>query len=162
MNLVEIISKIDLDAEWFGLREYKENTTYHVIRDKNPLSNETSIDHGIMVEVLKNGQFGYCATSDLSLSGIQRAATTAQQSAERASKYSVFSFESKNIIYQEDIFGGELCHVVEIMRCFCVLTALVCIIVLANHCCKKVSAAPFAHFICTETRGIGQGFKTTW
>ena len=23
MNLVEIISKIDLDAEWFGLREYK-------------------------------------------------------------------------------------------------------------------------------------------
>ena len=48
MNLVEIISKIDLDAEWFGLREYKENTTYHVIRDKNPLSNETSIDHGIM------------------------------------------------------------------------------------------------------------------
>ena len=94
MNLVEIISKIDLDAEWFGLREYKENTTYHVIRDKNPLSNETSIDHGIMVEVLKNGQFGYCATSDLSFSGIQRAATTAQESALRASKYSVFSFES--------------------------------------------------------------------
>lgn len=94
MNLVEIISKIDLDAEWFGLREYKENTTYHVIRDKNPLSNETSIDHGIMVEVLKNGQFGYCATSDLTLSGIQRAATTAKESAVRASKYSVFSFES--------------------------------------------------------------------
>ena len=47
-----------------------------------------------MVEVLKNGQFGYCATSDLSFSGIQRAATTAQQSAVRASNYSVFSFES--------------------------------------------------------------------
>ena len=49
---------------------------------------------GILTANWSYGQFGYCATSDLSLSGIQRAATTAQQSAERASKHSVFSFES--------------------------------------------------------------------
>ena len=59
MNLSNMISKLDINADWVGLREYKENTTYHVVRDKNPLANETEIDHGVMVEVLKNGQFGY-------------------------------------------------------------------------------------------------------
>ena len=54
MNLKDVISRLDINADWVGLREYKENTTYHVIRDKNPLSNESSIDHGIMVEVLKD------------------------------------------------------------------------------------------------------------
>ena len=92
MNLVDTINKLDLDADWFGLREYKENTTYHVIRDKKPLTNETSIDHGVMVEVLKDGQFGYCGTSDLSFDGIQKAAVNALNSAIKASKHSVFSF----------------------------------------------------------------------
>ena len=39
MNLVDTVNKLDLDADWFGLREYRENTTYHVIRDKKPLTN---------------------------------------------------------------------------------------------------------------------------
>ena len=77
MNLVDTINKLDLDADWLGLREYKENTTYHVIRDKNPLTNETSIDHGLMVEVLKDGQFGYSGTSNLSFEGINAAASKA-------------------------------------------------------------------------------------
>ena len=46
MNLKDMISRIDVSADWIGLREYKENTTYHMIRDKNPLSNGTNIDHG--------------------------------------------------------------------------------------------------------------------
>ena len=75
MNLKEILGHLDVNADWVGLREYKENTTYHAIRDKKPLANETEIDNGIMVEVLKNGQFGYCGTSDLSISGIKRAAS---------------------------------------------------------------------------------------
>ncbi len=94
MNLKEILGHLDVNADWVGLREYKENTTYHAIRDKKPLANETEIDHGIMVEVLKNGQFGYCGTSDLSISGIKRAASNALKSAVKASKYSIFSFDA--------------------------------------------------------------------
>jgi len=94
MNLKDIISRLDINADWVGLREYKENTTYHVIRDKNPLSNGTSIDHGIMVEVLKNGQFGYSGTSDLSFDGINKAAKSALDNASKASKHSIFSFNS--------------------------------------------------------------------
>ena len=94
MNLKEILGRLDINADWVGLREYKENTTYHAIRDRKPLANETEIDHGIMVEVLKNGQFGYCGTSDLSIDGIKRAASNALKSAVKASKHSVFSFSS--------------------------------------------------------------------
>jgi len=94
MNLKDIISRLDINADWVGLREYKENTTYHAIRDKNPLSNETSIDHGVMVEVLKNGQFGYSGTSDLSFEGINKAAKLAFDSASKASSHSVFSFDN--------------------------------------------------------------------
>ena len=68
MNLKDVMNRLDINADWVGLREYKENTTYHMIRDKNPLTNTTSIDHGVMIEVLKNGQFGYSATSDLTSS----------------------------------------------------------------------------------------------
>tara|TARA_Y100001970_G_C14229393_1_gene857669 strand:- start:669 stop:2090 length:1422 start_codon:yes stop_codon:yes gene_type:complete len=94
MNLKDIISRLDINADWIGLREYKENTTYHAIRDKNPLSNETSIDHGVMVEVLKDGQFGYSGTSDLSFKGINKAAKLAFDSASKASRHSIFSFNN--------------------------------------------------------------------
>ena len=94
MNLRKMLNHLDANADWIGLREYRENTTYHVIRDKKPLTNETEIDHGIMVEVLKDGQFGYCGTSDLSIDGIKKAASQAIESAVKASKHSVFSFDS--------------------------------------------------------------------
>jgi predicted Zn-dependent protease len=92
MNLKEMISRLDINADWIGLREYKENTTYHVIRDNNPLANETEIDHGVMVEVLKNGQFGYSGTSDISFNGIRKAADMALESAAKASDHSIFPF----------------------------------------------------------------------
>ena len=92
MNLKDVINRLDINADWVGLREYKENTTFHVIRDKNPLANETEIDHGVMVEVLKNGQFGYSGTSDFSFDGINKAANMALDSASKASKHSIFSF----------------------------------------------------------------------
>ena len=92
MNLTNIINRLDLNADWVGLREYKENTTYHMIRDKNPLANGASIDHGVMVEVLKDGQFGYSGTSDLSFNGINKASRMALESASKASNHSIFSF----------------------------------------------------------------------
>ena len=58
MNLKKILDKISINADWIGLREVKEVATYRVIRDNNPASNHRDQSHGIMVEVLKNGQFG--------------------------------------------------------------------------------------------------------
>ena len=44
-----------------------------MIRDGHPQANSTGISHGIMVEVLKNGQFAYAASSDMSIESIQKA-----------------------------------------------------------------------------------------
>ena len=73
INLKSILNNLKVDAEWFGLRKVREADTYRIIRDGNPEANSTSESHGLMVEVLKNGQFAYAASSNMSLSSIQEA-----------------------------------------------------------------------------------------
>ena len=92
MNLKKALENINIKADWIGLREVKESTTYRIIRDLNPESNNTVLDHGIMVEVLVNGQFGYFATNDISYSAINQPAESAYTQALNASKYSLHSF----------------------------------------------------------------------
>ena len=59
LNLHTALAAIDINADWVGLREVKEVTTYRVIRDGNPQANSRNTDHGVMVEVLADCQFGY-------------------------------------------------------------------------------------------------------
>ena len=92
LNLKKALDNINIKADWIGLREVDETTTYRVVRDLNPESNHTTSDHGIMVEVLVNGQFGYYATNNLSYDSINNAAKKAHEQALNASKYSVHSF----------------------------------------------------------------------
>ena len=91
-NLKKALNNIKIKADWIGLRKVNESTTYRIIRDLNPEANNTSIDHGVMVEVLVNGQFGYCATHDISYDSINKAAQKAFIQAEQAAAFSVYSF----------------------------------------------------------------------
>ena len=84
----------DSKADWIGLREMKETTTYRVIRDLKPASNNISIDHGIMVEVLVDGQFGYYGTHNISYDSIKNATDKAYLQALNASKYSIHKFST--------------------------------------------------------------------
>ena len=92
IDLKKALNNINLKAEWIGLREVKETTTYRVIRDLNPESNHTNLDHGIMVEVLVDGQFGYFAINNISYESIEYAAKQAYNQALYASKYTIHSF----------------------------------------------------------------------
>ena len=74
INLHDALSAIDIQADWVGLREVKESTTYRIIRDGNPQANSRGFDHGVMVEVLADGQFGYYGCNNLDLRNIQTAA----------------------------------------------------------------------------------------
>ena len=56
-DLNAVLNSIDIKADWIGLREVCENKTYRFIRDLNPQSNTRISSHGVMVEVLSNGQF---------------------------------------------------------------------------------------------------------
>ncbi|MFN5966782.1 MAG: hypothetical protein ACK46E_16960, partial [Pseudanabaena sp.] len=59
-DLKTALSHIDLpQAEWIGLREVREINTTRYVRDRLPQSNSRSLSHGVMIEVLVDGQFGY-------------------------------------------------------------------------------------------------------
>ncbi len=95
MNQFDIksaLNKIDIKATWVGLREVKESTSYRVIRDGKPQANSKDTTHGVMVEVLSNGQFGYYGTHQLCDESIQRAAEKALLQANLSSKYAIHHF----------------------------------------------------------------------
>ena len=57
---------------WAGLRYSRESTQMRGIRNDAPEKNETTLEEGVMCEVLLDGHFGYAATADLSATGLQR------------------------------------------------------------------------------------------
>ena len=93
IDLHSKLSAIDIPVDWVGLREVSETTTARMIRDGNPVSNDSSTSYGVMVEVLKNGQFGYYGTKDLTSRGISIAAGKAAKLAELAAPYAIYGFD---------------------------------------------------------------------
>lgn len=79
-------------AEWIGLRSVRETTTYRTVRNDNPEGNSTSIDEGVMIEVLVDGHFGHAATADVSPAGLKRALERAVATTTSASRHKVFAF----------------------------------------------------------------------
>ena len=91
-NLKSVKEGLKTNAEWFGLREVYESQNTHIARDGHPEGNYVGTSHGVMVEVLVDGQFGYSATTQLSQTGIQSAMDKAVELAKTAGKYSVVKF----------------------------------------------------------------------
>ncbi len=96
INLKSIFNQLNVNADWFGIRKVYESNTYRMIRDGNPQANSTGVSHGIMVEVLKNGQFAYAASSDMSIDSIQKAIDQAIIIAESSSNNPLYNF-SKDV-----------------------------------------------------------------
>ncbi|MBC8257248.1 MAG: TldD/PmbA family protein [Candidatus Marinimicrobia bacterium] len=95
LNLNDALSAIDIQADWVGLREVKESTTYRIIRDGNPQANSRDIDYGVMVEVLAEGQFGYYGCNNTNPANIQKAAEKALQQAKASAKNPIFEFTTE-------------------------------------------------------------------
>ena len=92
-DLKAALSHIDLPlAEWIGLREVQEINTIRYVRDRQPQSNGRSQSHGVMIEVLVDGQFGYASTNHLDLKNIQLTAEKAYQQAKTAAQWAVHHF----------------------------------------------------------------------
>lgn len=94
MDLHSVLSAIDVKADWVGLRSVKEQTTVRCARNGNLDPVTLDCDHGIMVEVLVNGQFAYVGTNAISPEGIQRAAQRAVEQATKLSKFQLFPFDN--------------------------------------------------------------------
>lgn len=91
-DLEKSLENLNIKAEWVGLRSYQEKSHVRYIRDQKPQSNTIDYTKGVMVEVMVNGQLGYCATNRLQQSSIQAAAETAYQQAKKASEYGLHKF----------------------------------------------------------------------
>ena len=94
-NLNDMLSAVNVPADWVGIREVYEAHTPRMIRDGVPVANGHYSTHGIMVEVLVNGQFGYYGTPDISKSGVEIASRNAFYQAKEASKYALHNFTSE-------------------------------------------------------------------
>ena len=93
IDIKNLLGSIDVPADWVGLREVYEVHTPRMIRDGVPVMNSTSYTHGIMVEILIDGQFGYYGTPKMTSEGISSAARKAFDQAKIASKHAVHSFD---------------------------------------------------------------------
>ena len=92
-DLEKTLENLNINADWVGLRQISENTTTTVFRDSKPRKNHRSTSTGIMVEVIVNGQIGYCATNRLQHDAIQQAVDIAQQQALKASQWNIHHFD---------------------------------------------------------------------
>jgi len=93
IDIKNLLSSIDVPADWVGLREVYETHTPRMIRDGVPVVNSTNSTHGMMVEILIDGQFGYYGTPNMTPEGISSAARKAFDQAKIASRYAVHSFD---------------------------------------------------------------------
>ncbi|MBL1209831.1 TldD/PmbA family protein [Geminocystis sp. GBBB08] len=93
-DLEKTLNNLKINADWLGLRQVSDTTTTKVFRDGKPQSNGRNFTNGVMVEVMVNGQLGYCATNRLDQASIQQATEIAQKQAKIASNWSIFRFNT--------------------------------------------------------------------
>ena len=92
MNLEQTLANINSNADWIGLRKVSQTSTTRIFRDGKPQNNSRSTSRGIMVEVMVEGQIGYCATNRLDQDSIQQAVDTAYTQAKQANPWSIHRF----------------------------------------------------------------------
>ena len=66
MNLKNALQNIRVSADYISLRLVNSRSIYLRVRNEKFEGLHKENEKGVMVEVLKDGQFGYAATADLS------------------------------------------------------------------------------------------------
>ena len=92
LNLQSLLAAVDVPADWVGIREVIETHSPRVVRDGVPDVNGCFTTHGLMVEVLTDGQFGYYGTPNMTNIGISEAAKKAYGQAKRAANHATYKF----------------------------------------------------------------------
>lgn len=80
-------------CDWLSIREYREVTDTLSARNGQSEATDSDISHGVMLEVLKNGQFAYSGTVDMSTKGVERAFHKALKMAHESSAHKLCSFD---------------------------------------------------------------------
>lgn len=94
IDLNNILTNLNIKADWIGLRYVANISQTHKFRDGKPQHHGRNMSRGVMAEVLIDGQMGYCATNRLDFESIQTAVEQAAQQAIIAKKWGIFAFDS--------------------------------------------------------------------
>lgn len=91
-DLQKRLNNLSHQADWLGIREIKETSKHFICRNGKFDQCLTTIDHGCMIEVLVEGQFAYCATSNMTDQALQEACDRAISLAKHMSAWKLFPF----------------------------------------------------------------------
>jgi len=91
-DIDQTLENLDTGHDWVGLREVRETCNYVSLRDAKIQANATYLDHGLMVEVLHNGHFGYACTNRLDQTGVEETLASARQQAQASQPWACFRF----------------------------------------------------------------------
>jgi predicted Zn-dependent protease len=80
------------NVKWIGFREVQEKQTFMLVRDGHSETTQHTLSHGVMAEVLVNGQLGYAATPHLDPENLAQAGLHAYSQALHASPFGIYRF----------------------------------------------------------------------
>lgn len=88
----KILQNLDMTADYISLREVKTKSISLSVRNEIFENLESREDHGVMIEVMMNGQFAYSGTQSFDPDEILRCARQAKEEALRGSEFSLAKF----------------------------------------------------------------------
>jgi len=94
-DIEQALGSLDTGEDWVGLREVRERCVYLGMRDAKIENNSIYLDHGLMVEVLREGHFGYACTNRLDPRGVEQALNSARQQAAVSQQWACFHFDER-------------------------------------------------------------------
>src|SRR2546426_5509391 len=95
--LVERSKRLSSTAPFWSLRYHEEKHESHAMRQDTLEPPRMSIDRGAMLTAVTQGGYGYCATSDLSEAGLQKALDRATEWALATKGTSVVRFDPEKM-----------------------------------------------------------------
>jgi predicted Zn-dependent protease len=95
-------------AEFWSLRLHAERAQRYAMRQDTLLPPSVSLDCGAMLTAVAGGGYGYCATSDLSQAGLQRALDRASAWAAATRAKGVIRFDARDMPAPRGEYAGPL------------------------------------------------------
>lgn len=89
-NLLQRLNNIQHQVDWLGIREVKETIKHYIARNGKIEKINTTMDHGLMVEVLLRGQFAYYGVANMTDEALQYACDRATDLARYTASWKTF------------------------------------------------------------------------
>lgn len=95
LSLKQLLNSLNVEADYISLRSVYNKSVSISVRNEILEGVSSSDDHGLMIEVMVNGQIAYGATNSFEPSEVKRCALRAKESAVLAQRFGLFQFSKE-------------------------------------------------------------------